>query len=336
MQFLAASFAKRKISNYQIWVFKQLFHTKVPKAHEKEEKKKVEIERFFKKHVKCTKTVNETNKENAEVLSPQSPQSSNDSTIDLTEKSSPKSKAESTSTTYQQTTIDHGISASDIVKAEIIWTVAGGFSNNSAKDLHSTFETKFPDSAIASNFHVGPEKLKYMTNWGIAPYVKEQLKNSIDKAEYVLISFDESLNHITQSCQMDLLLRYWDNHDQQVKARYWDSKFLGHTTNKDLLIEFNKSVDIIDLSKIIQVSMDGPSVNLKFMQELIKHREELEIEEKMIDIGTCGLHVVHGAFKCGIESTEWKIKETLKGSHQLLHDTPARRADYVSVTQSSE
>ena len=198
MKFLAASFAKRKISNYQIWVFKQLVHTKRgTQAHEKEEQKKVEIERFFKKHVKCTKTVNETNKENAEVLSPQSPQSSNGSTIDLTEKSSPKSKAESTSTTYQQTTIDHGISASDVVKAEIKWTffsVARGFSNSSAKDLHSTFETMFRDSAIASNFHVGPDKLKYMTNRGIAPYVKEQLKNSIAKAEYVVISFDESLN----------------------------------------------------------------------------------------------------------------------------------------------
>ena len=109
-----------------------------------------------------------------------------------------------------------------------------------------------------------------------------------------------------------------------------------HTTNKDLLMEFNKSVDIINLSKIIQVSMDGPAVNLKFLQELVKHREELEIEEKMIDIGTCGLHVVHGAFKYGIESTHWNIKETLKANHQLLHDTPARRADYVSVTQSSE
>ena len=82
--------------------------------------------------------------------------------------------------------------------------------------------------------------------------------------------------------------------------------------------------------------MDDPLVNLKFLQGLVKHREELEIEEKMIDIGTCELHVVHGAFKCGIERTDWNIKETLKGSHQLLHDTPARRVDYVSVTQSSE
>ena len=108
---------------------------------------------------------------------------------------------------------------------------------------------------------------------------------------------------------MDFLLRYWDNHDQQVKVRYWDSKFLTHTTNKDLLMEFNNSVDIINLSKRIQVYMDGPSVNLKFLQELVKHRGELEIEEKIIDIGTCVLHIVHIAFKCGVQSTDWNIKK---------------------------
>ena len=37
----------------------------------------------------------------------------------------------------------------------------------------------------------------------------------------------------------------------------------------------------------------------------------------MIDIGTYGLHVVHGAFNYGIESADWKIKGTLEGSHQL-------------------
>ena len=45
-------------------------------------------------------------------------------------------------------------------------------------------------------------------------------------------------------------------------------------------MEFSKSVNIINLSKIMQVSMDGPSVNLKFLQELVRHQEELEIEEK--------------------------------------------------------
>ena len=104
-------------------------------AHEKVENEKLEIERFFKKHVKCSKTVNEKNEENAEHLSLQL-QSSNDSTIDLTEESSSKLKTESTSTTYQQTTIDHGVSANEVVEAEIVWTlfsVARGFSNSSLK-----------------------------------------------------------------------------------------------------------------------------------------------------------------------------------------------------------
>ena len=32
-------------------------------AHEKAENEKLEIERFFKKHIKCSKTVNEKNEE---------------------------------------------------------------------------------------------------------------------------------------------------------------------------------------------------------------------------------------------------------------------------------
>ena len=223
--------------------------------------------------------MNEKNEGNAEHLSPQL-QSSNDSAIDLTEKSS-KLKTESTSTTYQQTTIDHDVSASEVVKSEIVWTlfsVARRFSNNFAQDIHSTFETMFPDSTIAFSFQLAPDKLKCMANWGIALYVKERLRNNINKAEYVVVSFDEGLNHTTQGRQMNLLLRCWDN---------------------------AKSVDIINLSKIMQVSMDGPPVNLTFLQELVKHREELEIEEKIINIRTCGLHVVHGTFKCGIDSTDW-------------------------------
>ena len=85
-----------KLSNMGI---QSVISHKGSQAHEKAENEKLEIERFFKKHVKCSKTVNEKNEENAEHLSLQL-QSSNDSTIDLTEESSSKLKTESTSTTY--------------------------------------------------------------------------------------------------------------------------------------------------------------------------------------------------------------------------------------------
>ena len=108
-------------------------------------------------------------------------------------------------------------------------------SNNSAKDLNLAFEQMFPDSAIASEFQLGRDKLKYLTNWGIAPYFNDQLKTDLSKAEYIVISCDESLNHITQTCQIDIVLHYWDKNDQQVKVWYWESKFLGHAACQDLL-----------------------------------------------------------------------------------------------------
>ena len=80
--------------------------------------------------------------------------------------------------------------------------------------------------------------------------------------------------------------------------------------------------------------MDGPSVNLKFYDRLVKFRQECELPQ-LINIGVCGLHLNHGALKTGIEKTDWDIKKIMKGSFHVLHDTPARRSDYSSVTGSN-
>ena len=51
--------------------------------------------------------------------------------------------------------------------------------------------------------------------------------------------------------------------------------------------------------------MDGLSVNLRFLQKVQDDREENE-QPALVDI-----HTVHGAFKCGAQSTDWKPKEIL-------------------------
>ena len=90
----------------------------------------------------------------------------------------------------------------------------------------------------------------------------------------------------------------------------------------------------LNLNKILQVSMDGPSVNLKFHRDVQSNREELELP-KLIDIGSCSLHTIHGALKTGVESTDWEMKKAFKGCFTLFHDSPARRSDYTSVTGST-
>ena len=46
--------------------------------------------------------------------------------------------------------------------------------------------------------------------------------------------------------------------------------------------------------------------------------------------------VIHGAFKTGAESTNWELKNILKGAFNLLHDSPARRDEFISLTGSDK
>ena len=68
-----------------------------------------------------------------------------------------------------------------------------------------------------------------------------------------------------------------------------------------------KCMEEVDQSKLCQISMDRPSVNWKFFNSVTKKREEDELPA-LINIGSCGLHVIHGAFKTGVEATNWNIK----------------------------
>ena len=80
-----------------------------------------------------------------------------------------------------------------------------------------------------------------------------------------------------------------------------------------------------------QISMDGPSVNWKFYEAVTKDRAENE-SHQLINIGSCGLYVIHGTFKSGAEATNWNFKKVLQSAFQILHDSLTRREYYESVT----
>ena len=68
----------------------------------------------------------------------------------------------------------------------------------------------FPDNKIAEKMQLEPRKLKYVVNHAIAPYVKEILKNQVTDTVWFVVSFDESLNEVTQTSEMDICLRFWN------------------------------------------------------------------------------------------------------------------------------
>ena len=106
---------------------------------------------------------------------------------------------------------------------------------------------------------------------------------------------------------------------------------MGHTTHEDLVKHFCAVLELLDTKHIYHISVDGPSVNLKFY-DVFKDTCVDGIFHSLIDIGVCSFHVIHGAFRTGAEASGWKPKFTLKGLHKILHDTPAHRDDYTSIT----
>ena len=102
------------------------------------------------------------------------------------------------------------------------------------------------------------------------------LENEVKSSDWFVVSFDESLNDVTQTDEMDICIRFWNKENNRIEDRYWDPQFLGHTTHQHLLDSIQEGLKVFGMTKMFQLSMDGPNVNLKLLQKLKEQRNELE------------------------------------------------------------
>ncbi|ROL53295.1 hypothetical protein DPX16_23240 [Anabarilius grahami] len=138
------------------------------------------------------------------------------------------------------------------------------------------------------------QKIAYVARFGLGEFIKRELIHTVT-GPYVIM-FDESLNQTTKTKQLDVHVRFWNN---GIKSRYLGSQFVGHGTALGLLKHVKKSLDQLDNSRLMSVSMDGPNVNFKFFELLqLDHAENY-------------------------------------GGAQLVSVGSSRREDYVRVTKST-
>ena len=55
---------------------------------------------------------------------------------------------------------------------------------------------------------------------------------------------------------------------------------------------------------------------------------------KLLDVGSCSLHVLHNAFKASAKASEWGTSDVLSALPWLFVDSPARRHDFATITGS--
>ena len=217
-----------------------------------------------------------------------------------------------------------------VVKAEIVWAlkvVMSHFSLRSCLELNDLFKCIFRDSQIASKFSLSKTKCSYIINFGLAPYFSELLLSQIKASSFFVISYDESLKKILRNEQMDCSIIFWNNETGVLCSRYFDSKFLLRPNSKNL---FEK---LLDLSKLRQLSMDGPNVNWDVLKLMSNHQEEKE-HPNIINIGSCSLHIIHGALQRGINSQNWELAKIFRAMHNLFKESPARIDEFMKVCES--
>ena len=205
--------------------------------------------------------------------------------------------------------------------------VNNGYSFKSCEDAAFVMKTMFSDSEIVKQFSCGKTKCSYLSVYGIAPYFKACLLKSLSNDKFVVM-FDESPNKKMQSKQMDVLVRYW--HGGRVVTRYLNSAFLGKATANDLVKNIRRAVEPLNLSNGIQLSMDGPNVNWSTYDKLGTEMMR-EHNVKFLNLGSCGLHIIHNAFRHGAEAAGWNVADILSAMYTLFDNVPARREEYENL-----
>lgn len=228
-----------------------------------------------------------------------------------------------------------------VTKAEILWAtycVVTHTSNRSGGAATDLFPLMFPDSSIASKIQLHKDKIAYSVTYGLGPYFSKMVASSAIKSPFFSLSVDESLNDICQKQQMDVMINFWDCENNCVSTRYLTSSFLERSRAVDLLEKIINCISESNLSlqNLVQLSTDGPNVNLKVIADLNSHlKNTFNTDREILDIGTCSLHIVNGAYKTAHAKVDWKLNQFMRALYRLFKNYPSRRAVYRQITNSS-
>ena len=66
---------------------------------------------------------------------------------------------------------------------------------------------------------------------------------------------------------------------------------------------------------------------------IVEDRNQNDDCPALINIGSCSLHAVYGAFRSGVQKTKWEINGVLKAVHNLFDESSAKW-DYQNITGS--
>ena len=205
-----------------------------------------------------------------------------ESTIFSTMKNPPQQHQPSTSQSLchnqpsASRTLESSVLTRQVLEVEIRWAlkcISSKYSKRSCDEIKYLFSIMFSDSQIAKKFTCGCTKCSYLILYGMYPYFQDLLLDEISKSPFFSLPFDESHNKILHHGQMDFQVRYWDLEKREACTRYFTSEFLQSATSEDLGKKIDSVLSKLNMLNLLQLSSDGPAVNLNFYGKWMKREK---------------------------------------------------------------
>ena len=195
------------------------------------------------------------------------------------------------------------------------------------------FEVMFPDSKIPRGYKQSKTKSKYTIHLSI---FKKLLLEDLNDTVFTF-KFDESTTQQVNK-QYDVYVQYWSKKHKCVKFAYCGIVMVDHCIAEKLLEHFLELVEKVKLNIkfMLHISMDGPNVNVKFERLLKSSKKMKSLNTNIISIGTCPLHIVHNAFRAGVNVLNFNIDSFAIGVNFFFKHSAARRSDYRQIEDLAE
>ena len=211
------------------------------------------------------------------------------------------------------------------------------FSFASCDDISKLFSRMFP-CTVSINLSLSRAKALYVTSDGLRPFSQKSLKD-----EFCMVSsaytvmFDETT---TSQCkhQIDVLLRFWSEKQNEVVVRILTALFFGHTFAIDISSSIMEIVNDVKLNfsvnRFFSLLSDGPNINKavwKNMDTLLKSQNH----PGLLPFLSCNIHVVFSAFRAGL-TVYGSEAEDMAFDLQWFKSSSCKREDFLKLEENTQ
>lgn len=187
----------------------------------------------------------------------------------------------------------------------------------------------FPDSEVAKKFSCSRSKLSRIVSDGLGPYFKSRVVSELCHPNvFFSVMIDETPKPEQRTQQLDVLVRYFSNSQQQVVVEHVQSYNLGRATAEVIVGCVEDALTELPKRGLVCFFSDGPNV-----MKSVRNKLQKDMPSSLVDINNCNLHKVHNAFAKGLDAFGSDVEEVVRNVYYYFKS--AVRAEALGECQEA-